>query len=489
MLAALCLALVFAISLTSYVVMCYTSLAMSTRNLVNDHCLELAESGIEQALYAANNSDWTGWTASTAAGITTETTTMTMTASGLESPTTTTPTPLNFGNGANGTVNITVTYTAGTPTAIQSVSSQGVVTLPTGSIMSGGTPTLSRTITYGGVGTGGNASAPLFVNAVAAVSGKVKFSSGGSLDSYNSNPSAGVYQTYSAGIAGFSAVVASQDDTVTSATVAIKSAVIHGYVTGYDYSSPSSSNWLSYMTNAGKVVGPSTGTGVYIDTSRVLTSPNPYQPAFNQVNPLPNVSSNLGTVNNSNLNLGSSTATTPTVYQTNGISLNGSYHINIQGPVILINYGAVTVSSSGLGTAGIYLTGAASSLQVIQEYGDISLGACGITNSNTVGTTGIPPLPKKVAIICTNESAFNTAISMTQPFYGVVYTPLEAITVSSNAATIYGSLVGSSVSFTCTSPTLHYDLALRQPDSNLGDAAFANLVAPITVSNLVTSIP
>jgi len=44
MLAALCLAMVFAISLSSYIALCYTSLAMSTRNLMGEHSLELAES-------------------------------------------------------------------------------------------------------------------------------------------------------------------------------------------------------------------------------------------------------------------------------------------------------------------------------------------------------------------------------------------------------------------------------------------------------------
>ena len=84
MLAALCLAMVFAISLSSYIALCFTSLAMSTRNVVNDHCLELAESGVEQALYASNgnalgvSSAMTGWTSSPGSLVTTVTTTMTL---------------------------------------------------------------------------------------------------------------------------------------------------------------------------------------------------------------------------------------------------------------------------------------------------------------------------------------------------------------------------------------------------------------------------
>ena len=53
MLAALCLAMVFALCLSSYIALCYTSLKMSTRNLMGSHCIELAETGLEQgALFA-----------------------------------------------------------------------------------------------------------------------------------------------------------------------------------------------------------------------------------------------------------------------------------------------------------------------------------------------------------------------------------------------------------------------------------------------------
>ena len=94
MLAALCLAMVFALSLSSYMALCYTSLGMSTRAIEVAHSTELAETGAEQALYALNNNDWTGWTLSGS----TATETMTMTSGGLVL-TSTNPTSLNYGNG------------------------------------------------------------------------------------------------------------------------------------------------------------------------------------------------------------------------------------------------------------------------------------------------------------------------------------------------------------------------------------------------------
>jgi hypothetical protein len=535
MLAALCLAMVFAIALSSYVALCYVSLSTSTRNVVNEHALELAEAGIEQALYY-NNNDLSGWNVATAGGITTVSTQMTMTSSGLQ-PTSGGPTPLNYGNGATGLVNISYSYPAGQPTAIQSITSQGVMTLPTGTVTAGTGPTISRTLTYTGSSLSTTAAAPLFVNAVAATSGVLKFKTGGTLDSYNSNPSAtGLYKgsicviasvgttnwraigdpnttpaigdvftatgpgtgtgtayenyngAYVTGSSppyindGFSAVVLSADTTSSTATVKLMDAVVHGYAVGYDYSSPSTTNWLSYGSS-GQLVGPSTPGGTDIDSSRILTSPVPNQPIF-PVTPPASTPTILGAVTTA-MTLGSSSATTiQTVYQTSSITLSGTTMINVVSPVVIVSKGAISISGT---TAGIYLTTKSASLQIIHESGAIALGAYGITNSNTIGTTGIPPLPKRVAILSSSGTAGLT-LSMTTPFYGEVFFPSGTITVSSDAL-IYGSLVGSAVSITGAAPAIHYDNALRSPDTTVGDAAFANISAPMTVSSLLASVP
>jgi hypothetical protein len=100
----------------------------------------------------------------------------------------------------------------------------------------------------------------------------------------------------------------------------------------------------------------------------------------------------------------------------------------------------------------------------------------------------VPPLPKRVAILSTNNTLFTVTLSMTPPFYGVIYVPYMPVTVSSSA-NIHGAIVGLSVSFTGAAPALHYDLALRSPDLSYGNAAFSYLNAPITVGNLMTSVP
>ena len=535
MLAALCLAAVLAISLSSYLALCYTSLYLSTRYVATSYRgSELAEAGVEQALYALNNNTWTGWTQTG----TTMSATMTMTASnGLS--TTTGATPLNFGNSITGTVTVTVQNFLTSP----SITSQSTLSIPPAYGAGVASSVNSGTVTLSAPALPGIPASSIFVNAVAATDGAVKFSSTGVLDSYNSNPAATsvvagttyeiatvgtslwtsfgspantrntiftanaigngngtAYQNYSASVAGFSAIVLSQDNFSSSATVRLKNATVHGYAVGYDYSNPSSTNWFSYSAT-GKLLGPNTPGGTDIDTSRVVTEVNPYQPIVAEVLPsnftsLPQgggtCSSDGYTINQTG-SLGSTTATTPVVYSVgNGISLGTGKTLTILGPVILICYSDVTLT----GTAKIALTQPQSSLQIFLEYGNLNLGtsgaACtGITNSN------IFPLPKKVCIIDTTNTWASAVINTSQPFYGTVYLPYMPVNIynTGTGAPIYGSIVGQSVTFSGATPYLHYDLALRSPTSTTYTlaaplqygAAFDNLSTPMTYTGLVFS--
>lgn len=484
MLAALCLAMVFAISLSSYIALCYVSLTMSTRSTMVSHCTELAETGVEQALYSVNHNDWSLWATSGAIA----TTSMTMTPSGL-ALSSTNPTPLNYGNGMSGTVNITVTnYNTTAP----SISSQAQFTLPVDGY--GNRVTTSGTVTYGAPAAPGTAYAPLFVNAVAATTGTVRFQVAGTVDSYNSvvSQATETYQTYAAATPGYSAVIASQDNATLGASVRLGNAVVHGYASGYNTFFPSTTNWLSYG-GAGQLVGPNTPTGTTIDSSRLLTSPVPYQPWFLETLPsnftsLPmgggTVSSDGATINQTGT-LGNPGATAPVVYDVgNGISLTTGQVVQIHGPVVLICYGNVDIA----GTSQIRLTTPQASLQIFLEYGSLALGGNGIVNTNVV------PLPKKVSIMSTTNLWFTATISQNQPFYGVIYFPNLPITVST-AQPIYGSIVGYSVTFTA-SPTIHYDLALRSPMPSYSQAnpmrsgaAFDNLSAPVAFNNMLATVP
>jgi hypothetical protein len=475
MLAALCLAMVFAISLSSYITLCYTSLKMSTRNLMNEHSAELAETGIEQALYAYNNGDWTNWNFS--GNI--YTVNMTMTASGLVA-TSSSPTPLNMGNGTTATVAITVDESNA---GIVKVTSTGQVALPDGS-----TPvtfTMAYDPTQSPTHDPSNPSlqpmaAPLFVNAVAALTGNVTFSSAGTVDSYNSNISPGTYNA--ATNVGYSAVITSQNVTSATATVLLNNAVVNGYAVGFDSASPSTNNWLSY-SNSGRIIGPSTAPATSVDSTRILNSPLPYQPVYLENRPpwsgnLPAFATSGSNVLNQTCTLGnpSATATTlPTVYNANQINL-ASATLTIVGPVVLVVSGPVAIT----GTGQIALSGQFASLQIFLENGDMVIAGNGITNLNAV------PLPKRFAILSTNNMTPHDIIfapPASVPFYGVIYLPFQNVKVLSNAV-IYGSIVGQAVLFSAN-PTIHYDVALRSPDSLPCDAAFANLNAPMIVSGVV----
>ena len=234
MLAALCLATVFALCLSSYIALCYNSLKVSTRSLMGSHCIELAETGLEQALYSQNNWDWSApWNVHGA------TASLTLPA-------------FSFENGATGLVNVSVAEN--TPKANWAqITSSGTVTLSDGT-------TVTRTLQCVCQPSSS------FVNAAAATKGNVTFAQGGTLDSYDS--SVGPYQP-----GGYSAVVLSGSAPPLYPTVLLNTAVVDGYAEG------TGSNSVSYASTA-EVIGPNTPSGTTIDPSRILTAAQPNQPVL-----------------------------------------------------------------------------------------------------------------------------------------------------------------------------------------------------------------
>jgi hypothetical protein len=472
MLAALCLAMVFVIVLSSYITLCYTSLKMSTRNMMASHAVELAEAGLEQALYAQNVSNGFttgGWT--TSGGVASAT--MTMTSGGFVL-TSTSPTALNMGNGVTGQVYVQVSgYATSSPiytsTATLSIPNQDADVI--------------RTVTTTG------ARAPVFVNAVAATTGTVRFQSAGLVDSYNS--ALGPYSSPGT----YSAVILSQR-TTTNRSVRLNNAVLQGYAVGYDSSSPTmppTSTWFSPTTGS-TTVKSSLSTGPKIDTTRLISNPLPYQPTQNEA--LPNGSGNLPAgccVGATNVMSRAYTFNSPaseTIYYANGINLTNAT-VQIQVPVVIILYGNLNIS----GTGSIQFTAPGASLLIFAENGSVS-----ITSTNGINNTSGTPLAKRCVIMSTtNNNPSGPANSNTvtfatnNPFYGELYFPYLPVTIGSTSPattpTIYGSIVGSSVTF-ATSPAIHYDTALRNPDATLGDEAFSTyLSAPITAGSLVDSVP
>jgi hypothetical protein len=420
MLAALCFALVLAIALSSYITMCYRSLQMSTRNANNGHAVELAETGMEEALWALHNDDWTGWAISGK--------TATKTLAGF-----------TFDNRTTGTATLTIANYDGT-TGTRTLTVTGTTTLADGT-------TQSRTL------TSTSSPAPLFVNAIAAVGnttstykGLVTFGNAGTIDSYDaaSDPTAAT--------PGYQAVVASTSNVTTSSTVQLTNVKIKGYVSTL-------STGPAYSTSA-TLYGASSPASPKIDSSRVTTSP--YQPLFDVITP-----SAPNPLGSGSRTIGTAGATTPTYYYYSGNYYLGSGNVlTVDGPVVI-------VISGYLWTDGTHATGgkirvtANGSLTVFVR-GDMRIDGNGIVNDTK--------LPKNVAIFGQTGNTNALEFWTTVPFYGVIYTPQASLSFANNNV-FYGSVVAQSVAFTSTSsPTFHYDTSLR-------DASFAGLDTPFAVAN------
>jgi len=253
LLMALCLASVFTLCLASYISMAYTSLYISNRNLANSHAVELAEAGMEQALWSVNNNSWSGWTQSG--------TTYTLTTSGF-----------NYSSGTTGQFQLTVANATSSGPTITSV---GQVTLSDGTVLNH-----TASATSGPV--------PTFVNAIGGVNGRVKFSSGGLVDSYNSSLGSYAGQTPSS-----SAVIISSSASTSSATIQLGTSTVKGYV----------------VTQTG-AHAPTTSSAT-ISAADITTEENPDLPVYNE-----STVSSSGTTQyiSGSTTIGSPTATTPTVY-------------------------------------------------------------------------------------------------------------------------------------------------------------------------------
>lgn len=401
MLAALCFSTVMAIALASYLSLCYRTLELSSRSVQGTQSVELAETGMEEALWALNKNDWSSWTI---VG-----TTATRTISGF-----------TFDNNVTGRVELTVTSYNGTA-GTRTVTVRGVTTDSDGQ-------TMTRTL------TSTSEQAPLFVNALAATSSTVTFTSGGTVDSYDST-----LGTYASQTPGYSAVIASDMTPSGSATVGLVNAQVKGYVASQFSTGP------SYSSSA-RLIGPSTPGTTKIDTSRISTSP--YQPIFT-IKTITGTGTTLSTPSGgSTTTLGSPSDTTPRIYYSTGLNLTSTTKIIINGPVRLVVSGSFYIGLNG-GTPSIEVT-SNGTLEVFAA-GDIAIYGNGMNNKTLD--------PSRMVIYGTNTLTVPD-MNTTVPFYGAIYTPNGNFTVAGNSA-IYGSVVAKKISFTGSAPQVHYDVNLR----------------------------
>jgi Tfp pilus assembly protein PilX len=428
LLAALCFAMVLAIALASYLRLTYTTLDMSSRGLQNTRAAELAETGMEEAVWAQNNSSWSDWSIS-------------------GSTATKTLPDFSLDGGVIGRVTLTVTNYNST-TATRTVTAVG--TVGTAAQLTNGTAQ-HRTL------TSTSSRAPLFANAVTATTGLVKFTAAGTsslIDSYDSSVggyAASVGSPSSPNV-GFAAVIASGNTSTSSATVQLTNAQVKGYVATL-------ATGPSYSTSA-LLVGPSTAPTTKIDTSRIST--DPYQPIPDVVKPsvtgalaLPTGTATIGTAG----------ATTPTVYTTPGVDMT-SGKLTVNGPVqiVVTGTGAYYIGLHG-GTPSVEVT--ANGTLEVYSAGDIAIYGNGINN--------LTQDPKRAVVYSTNALTVPDMNTSTD-FYGAIYTPTGDFKVWSNNA-IYGAIVARNVTFSGSAPVVHYDVNLRR-------TAFSGVTSTYVVNNL-----
>ena len=398
LLATLCFAAVLSLSLSSYLAVCYRSLVLSNRGLHSGHTMELAEMGMEQALWALNTTGGIDGSWSHPIG-----TTATKTFNGYV-----------YENGAVGQVTVKIeTYTT-TPL----ITVVGSMTLADHSV-------LSRTLQSSA------RPAPLFTKAIGAIN-SLTFNLGGMVDSFNSGLAA-YTPTDPAHLTALNSAAV-----ISAPTINVGSAQIYGFAVTNPVTVPDPTPFL-YASGA-KVIGPNSVTS--IDSSRRIT--NPTLPLYDVTDPTGGT--DLGPLT------GTTTISTPGVYRYDSINLTSGAELVITAPVVLKVFNSVQTS----GTGQITVKGGGSlELQIDENDGQgLVLQGAGIVNESG--------LSQNLSVIVGGSYSGNpsSSIDVGNDFYGTIYLPNDALTVANNT-NIFGALIAKDITFTGPTPSLHYDSALQ----------------------------
>lgn len=449
-LAALSLTTALGVAVASYLALFTQAQRLDLRQFQTERAAQLAETGLEEALWALNQNNWSnaGPTSSTPWTLSGTTRSVTLDYGAL-------------GQGANGQVAVTVSNATGTGPVWPTVTVTATVT-------HGGGQTVSKAL------EATTAPAPLFGNAIASAEAGVSFEAGGTVDSWNSDPddnpaTAAVDYAFTAGNpANHAAVVAGRDDGAHG--VVLTQATVRGYVATFGQP-------VGYSVSGsppGRVLGPATAAGVDMDPARVGRSAFvPVAPVFS-VTPPPTSGPAYGGLIGTVLALVGALQGAPPeveVYRINGdLNIQGipllSPSLTVNRRLRLIVDGNLTIS--GAGKITVTPTG---SLELFVA-GDCTIGGAGIDNQNVESA--------KVALYATSASTTDALVyNTTAPFRGVIYAENKPIDIRQNA-TLYGALLSRrQIRFTAgaTAPVFHYDTALRT-------TRFPGIRTPYVISKL-----
>ncbi len=475
-LTALCLTTIVGISLASYISLSYQSYVFSFRLFQLAQCRQLAETGLEEALWALNNNNsWSSagpgsnvaWTTSSPPAGPTQTCTIT---------------GYQLGEGVTGQVAITVTnynwQFASNPTSpmqAPSIVAIATVTLPTGGQF---TKTLSAPFKP----------ATLFPNAAGIANvntGSIYFLTGGFADSWKSDAKngTGTFAPYSdpyfvhpptAGALPYTyAATFASPGSNPGTAMSLGAATIYGYAA--TFGSPVGATGSSVLK------GPSSASN--LDTTRVYLSA--YVPNFPVAVPLSYTISGYLTGGNQSIVTGSPTTTEYWV-ASSGLTLNGAT-ITVQGPVVMIVQGDLTLYNAGRiqlnsnSRLEIFVSG---NVQVGLGVGSIA----GFINGSTTGTANAADNdPKNLALYSTSTNfgrVFTYYSSL--DFCGVIYSASRNSRLFfESSPNIYGAIMANfDIYFdTGTNPQIHYDQALQDLPVNW----FKGITTPFVLLQITES--
>lgn len=289
MVIAVVFAAIMALSVTSFLKLANSEARLASVAFYSNSSLNLAEAGVEKALYALNNEDWTGWNVmGSQASMQTET--------------------LDLGNSVTGIIQARVLSLNNNPT----VQAEGRMQLP-------GRPEVVKQIEVQ------LTRRSLFSNGITTRRG-VRFKGGNAyVDSYRSSlglPS--VTNRYDRGSVASTSV---ETDAIT-----LSNSTVYGRVA-------TGGSWPSVGPN-GRIYGTDTPSWLKVDPERVALDfaadfPEPDVPSVTPDQYIPNIS---GTTT-----IGIAGATTPQFIRVDSIDLSGQSILRFQGPVVVYLTGSLSV--------------------------------------------------------------------------------------------------------------------------------------------------
>jgi len=424
---ALLFSAIIAISLTSYLRLALNSLNLADRSFYQNAAANLAEVGIESAMYCYNHLDevvtpasaWgSGWTIAT------------------DNSVTSTLTGFTLGPGVTGQVKIYCSNYTGAGSNPM-VIAKSIVTFARG----GGTLEKFMEVTL--------RRRSLWANGLVARDGMTWSGGNVLVDSWLSDPdsnSATAAVSYSAAVRRANGRVGTLSST--DGAINLGNGNVYGYVA-------TAGGNVTYGPTA-VVSGTFPGSGG--DTARITTDFDASFPTITQPSPSATnlISSSITTT--TSLPGGSDTAASDGYYYYNfgsgaAIDLNGGgKNLTITGKVVLLFNNHATVPTITLG-GNAYLSIAANAKLRVYTNGNVDLGGNGAANANAD--------PSSLMILGTSTTSQTISVTGNGQLIGAVYAPTASVTMSGGGSSgnVMGSVVGRTISMTGGS-AFHYDESL-----------------------------